>query len=114
MKYPGHVIKEGESNTTIVESIQAELNAHGCGPLEGLGVFGPKTKASVKLFQARNVDSEGDPLKQDGKVGPLTWGALFGHETIPVATNPASPYLFAVLETAASQVGVREDPRNSN
>jgi len=36
--------------------------------------------ASVKLFQARNVDSEGNPPKQDGKVGPLTWAALFGVE----------------------------------
>ena len=69
MNYPRRVIKEGESDKTIVSTIQAQLEARGCGPLDKTGVFGPKTKASVKLFQARNVDSEGNPLKQDGKVG---------------------------------------------
>jgi peptidoglycan hydrolase-like protein with peptidoglycan-binding domain len=114
MNYPGRVIREGNSDKTIVRAIQAQLDARGCGPLDKIGVFGQKTKASIKLFQARNVDSEGNPLKQDGKVGPLTWGALFGDETIPAATGPASEFLTAVLAKAASQVGVLEQPRNSN
>jgi hypothetical protein len=29
-------------------------------------------KQAVKLFQARNVDAEGRPLKQDGEIGALT------------------------------------------
>lgn len=114
MRYPGRLTKEGEPDTAIVKAIQARLNALGCGPLDAEGVFGPKTKASVKLFQARNVDAEGRPLVQDGKVGSLTWAALFGNDTVPTATKARSPLLTAVLETAASQVGVREQPKNSN
>src|SRR4029453_5279088 len=114
MKYPGHVIKEGESDTTIVGGIQAQLDARGCGPLDKTGIFGPETKASVKLFQARNVDPAGNPLKQDGRVGPLTWAALFGDETVPAATEAPPPFLAAVLLKAGSQVGVLEQPKNSN
>ena len=66
MDYPGHVIREGETDRSIVQAIQAQLNAAGCGPLDGKGAFGPKTKASVKLFQARHVDSKGNPLKGRG------------------------------------------------
>jgi peptidoglycan hydrolase-like protein with peptidoglycan-binding domain len=114
MKYPGRSIKDGEQDKTIVRAIQTRLNELGCGPLDAKGDFGPKTKASVKLFQARNVDADGRPLKQDGQVGSLTWAALFGPDTVPVATQVASPLLAAVLSTAASQVGVLEQPKNSN
>jgi hypothetical protein len=114
MNYPGHVTKEGESDKTIVRAIQAQLEARGCGPLDKTGIFGSKTKASVKLFQARNVDSEGNPLKQDGRVGPLTWAALFGDEMVPAATEPSTEFLAAVLSKAGSQVGVLEQPKNSN
>jgi len=114
MNYPGHVITEGESDRAIVRAIQLQLDARGCGPLERTGTFGPKTKASVKLFQARNVDSRGNPLKQDGKIGALTWAALFGNDTVPTATEASSPFLAAVLAKADSQVGVLEQPKNSN
>src|SRR5262245_8814442 len=90
MDYPGHVIKEGETDKDIVRQVQAALNARGCGPLDRSGVFGPKTKASVKLFQARNVDSRGNPLRQDGRIGPLSWGALFGTDSLPVVAAPGS------------------------
>src|SRR5262247_1865696 len=102
MKYPGRVIKVGEADGSIVKAVQTRLNELGCGPLDAQGDFGPKTKASVKLFQARNVDSEGRPLKQDGEVGSLTWSALFGPDTVPVATGAASTLLDAVLKKAAS------------
>ena len=114
MEYPGRVIEKGELDRTVVRAVQAQLNAVGCGPLDGKGVFGPKTRASVKLFQIRNVDVHGSPLRQDGRIGPLTWAALFGAETIPVSSAPRSAFLEAVLATAASQVGVLERPRNSN
>lgn len=114
MNYPGYVIKAGESDRAIVKAVQLQLDARGCGPLERTGTFGPKTKASVKLFQARNVDSLGNPLKQDGKIGALTWAALFGNDTVPTATNASSAFLAAVLAKAESQVGVRETPKNSN
>src|SRR5262245_23532161 len=114
MDYPGHVIQEGEVDKTIVRQVQEALNSRGCGPLDKTGVFGPKTKASVKLFQARNVDSKGNPLRQDGRVGPLTWAALFGHDAVPSAKGPASPLLAGALREADSQEGVREQPKDSN
>jgi hypothetical protein len=114
MDYPGHVVNEGEPDAAIVQAVQLQLDARGCGPLESTGTFGPKTKASVKLFQARNVDSLGNPLKQDGTIGPLTWAALFGDDTVPSASDASSPFLAAVLDKAASQVGVLEQPQNSN
>ena len=114
MRYPGHAIVEGERDQTIVGAIQKQLSGRGCGPLEPNGVFGPETTASVKLFQTRNVDSAGVPLKQDGRVGPLTWAALFGADTVPIVTEPASPFLGAVISKANSQVGVMEQPKNSN
>ena len=81
MQYPRRVVKAGESDRTLVTAVQQQLLARGCGPIDAPGVFGPQTEASVKLFQARNVDGEGRPLKQDGELGPLTWAALFGEET---------------------------------
>ena len=114
MTYPGHVVKQGEADEQIVSAVQAQLLAHGCGPVDATGVFGPETKASVKLFQVRNVDAEGRPLKQDGQVGPLTWSALFGEQTVPGSTEPTSAFLDAVLSRADSQVGVLEQPKNSN
>ena len=114
MKYPGRLIKEGEQDRAIVRAIQTRLNELGCGPLDAKGDFGPRTKASLKLFQARNVDAEGRPLRQDGQVGSLTWAALFGPDTVPVASEVASPLLAAVLAKADSQVGVLEQPKNSN
>ncbi len=94
--------------------MQAELAARNYGPLDASGVFGPKMAAAVKLFQAQHVDGNGNPLKPDGKVGPLTWAALFGGEAVPTEGRAASPFLEAVLARAASQVGVVEQPRNSN
>ena len=114
MHYPRRVIKLGELDRTIVTALQRELLARGCGPVDGTGVFGAQTEASVKLFQARHVDGEGRPLKQDGELGPLTWAALFGDAMIPERTTASSQFLKAVLAHAASQVGVLEQPKNSN
>lgn len=114
MQYPGHSVKEGESDRAIVRAVQAQLLARHCGPVDAGGVFGPKTKAAVKLFQGRHVDANGQPLKNDGKVGPLTWAALFGEGTVHVEHVAASPFLVTVLATAGTQVGVLERPRNSN
>jgi hypothetical protein len=114
VKYPGHAINVGEKDKAIVRAIQDELNAHGCGPLDDGGIFGPRTKASVRIFQTRNVDGEGRPLKQDGVVGPLTWAALFGDDSVPSSSQAGSAFLDVVLRKAASQVGVLEQPRNSN
>ena len=114
MQYPRRVIKLGELDRTIVSALQQQLVARGCGPVDSAGLFGAQTEASVKLFQARHVDGEGRPLKQDGELGPLTWVALFGDETIQDRATPATQFLKAVLVQAASQVGVLEQPKNSN
>ncbi|HMF96378.1 MAG TPA: peptidoglycan-binding domain-containing protein [Vicinamibacterales bacterium] len=114
MTYPGHVVAEGERDNSIIDAIQKQRADRGCGPLDPSGVFGPETTASVKLFQARHVDAASVPLKQDGRVGPLTWAALFGHDNVPTVTDPTSRFLGAVLSKASSQVGVLENPNNSN
>ena len=114
MQYPRRVIKIGEDDGAIVAALHRQLLARGCGPVDDGDTFGVQTEASVKVFQARNVDQEGRPLKQDGEIGPLTWAVLFGDDTVPERTAPSSPFLEAVLTRAASQVGVLEKPKNSN
>jgi peptidoglycan hydrolase-like protein with peptidoglycan-binding domain len=92
LPFPGRIIKVGDPDRKIVKAIQHRLNEVGCGPVKETGVFdNEKTKNAVKLFQARFPDASGLPLHVDGKVGPLTWGAMFGfvlrvliHGVIPV------------------------------
>ena len=59
LPYPGRIIKLGEKDKDIVKAVQQRLNESGCGPLQGLGDFCPKTEQSVKLFQARFTDTDG-------------------------------------------------------
>ena len=40
------------------------------------GIFGPNTRKAVITFQGTHRDENGNPLAQDGIVGPLTWKAL--------------------------------------
>ena len=112
--FPGRVVKAGHSDQAIVLAIQHQLNELGCGPLEEDGDFGKNTKSAVKLFQARFTDTDGLPLKIDGEVGAITWAALFGAQSVPVSNNAESPLLARVLEVAATQVGVMEEPLGSN
>jgi peptidoglycan hydrolase-like protein with peptidoglycan-binding domain len=123
MQYPGRTIKAGETDAGIVIELKKRLNA-------ALGVdgnpdlrldpndpsFGPRMKQAVKIFQTRNVDREGRPLKQDGEVGLLTWESLFGTASVPAAGSPDNAYLGAVLALAGREAdgNVREVPRNSN
>ncbi|MGA1875002.1 MAG: CHAP domain-containing protein [bacterium] len=122
MEYPGRVIKAGEQNAEVVKALKMKLNE-----LMGIGIsgwrldpdnpnFGPKMKQTVKLFQARNVDAEGRPLKQDGQVGPLTWAALFGNKAVPISDTAGSQFLARVLQIASGEEAkkVREIPKNSN
>jgi len=79
------------------------------------GVFDRATQQAVRLLQARSVDGQGQSLKIDGVVGPLTWAALFGAHRIPsLAATPISAFMKATLSVALSQVGVMEDPPGSN
>jgi hypothetical protein len=114
MRYPGRVLKRGEADSSAVSALHQQLIRHGCGPVDDDGIFGEETEAVVRLFQVRNVDGSGRPLRPDGEVGPLTWAALFGADTVPVLRTAASPLLEAVLVHARSQLHVREEPSDSN
>ncbi|NBD19083.1 CHAP domain-containing protein [Aquabacterium fontiphilum] len=121
MKYPGRLIKMGEADARIVKALKNALNkalALRGGDAIVLDAdnptFGPRMKQAVMLFQARHLDDQGQPLRTDGEVGALTWAALFGTERVPQVDNAAAPFLAAVLDKAASQIGVLEVPRNSN
>jgi hypothetical protein len=123
MNYPGHIIKVGEADAAVVAALKERLNIMlGIGsdsPLRldpGNPSFGEKMKQSVKLFQARHVDAEGRPLKQDGQVGSITWEALFGPESVIDSDEAPTDYLARVLLQAAEEERkpVREIPVNSN
>lgn len=121
MRYPGHIVKVGEVDPDIVRAIKRRLNAT-LGSDTSLRLdpdnpnFGPRMKQVVKLYQSRNVDASGHPLKPDGQVGSLTWSALFGEGTVPNRDSAQSFFLELVLAVAAGEEAkrVREIPRNSN
>jgi hypothetical protein len=123
MRYPGRVIKMGETDAGIVNALKNQLNK----ALALTGdekivldpanpVFGPKVKQAVRLFQARHVDDEGRPLKTDGEVGAITWARLFGEKTVASTDKPADKFLGAVLAVALAEEAkkIREVPPDSN
>ncbi|WP_143304667.1 CHAP domain-containing protein [Chitinophaga vietnamensis] len=113
MDYPNRVIKAGETDASIVTAIQQRLTELGVGDLQSTGIFGPKTVAAVKQFQASHTDSYGNPLIADGKVGPITWAVLFGTPVTQPAAAP-TPLLAKAVEVAKGQIGVMEVPPGSN
>lgn len=123
MKYPGKIIKVGERDPEIIRALKLRLNK--VLALEPAGpswldpaepVFDETMKRAVKLFQARNVDERGVALVQDGQVGSLTWGAMFGTNTVVVDREVRSALFADALRIASAEeaAGVREVPRNSN
>jgi hypothetical protein len=114
MNYPNRVIKAGETNKAIVKAVQQRLNEVGVGPVEVIGVYGPKTTNAVKLFQATHRDQNGNPLEIDGKLGSLSWTALFGTDTVTVTEDVTGTLLTETLKIAQREVGVMEDPPGSN
>lgn len=123
MNYPGRIIKAGEQDANVVRALKQRLNevlGLGNDPLTRLDPedanFGPKMKQTVKLFQARHVDGEGRPLRQDGEIGSLTWAALFGDDSVPASDTSSDGLLAQVLSVAAAEEAkqVREVPVNSN
>lgn len=115
LNYPGYALKPGILSPSTIRAVQQRLNRVGCGPIPVTGVFDRATQEAVRLLQARSVDGQGQSLKIDGIVGPLTWAALFGAHRVPsIVTTPVSALIRATLSVAASQVGVMEDPAGSN
>lgn len=123
MQYPGHLIKVGESDAAVVKALKVQLNRDpGIGQDPKLRLdesndqFGPKMRQVIKLFQARHVDPEGRPLKQDGEVGAITWGVLFGSQAVPHQGFSPFPLLNQLILVAQGEEArrVREVPPDSN
>ena len=114
LPFPGHVLTMGSWDSANVRALQKRLTELGCGPLEEDGVFGADTLEAVEFYQVRTVDGHGQPLAVDGRVGPMTWAALFGEATVPPIADPPTPLAAAVLGVAGKEVGVLEDPIGSN
>src|SRR5207237_4769575 len=114
LPFPGRIIKRDEPNEDIVRALQHRLNEVGCCPIDEDAGFGDHTEGAVSLFQARFTDNDGQPLKIDGEVGPLTWARLFGVQTTPRIITPPTDLAAAVLDLARAQIGVREHPLGSN
>jgi CHAP domain/Putative peptidoglycan binding domain len=113
--FPGRIVKAGDSDKETVKKIQHRLNSVGCGPVTEDGIFDKdRTEKSVKLFQVRFPDVNGRPLVVDGKVGQLTWGAMFGASTVPSSLNAPTELTKAVIDFANTQLHVRENPLGSN
>jgi hypothetical protein len=114
--YPGRVVKVGDTDQSLVKKIEQRLNAVGCGPINEDGIFDKlETERAVKLFQTRFTDTDGNPLKSDGQIGPLTWGAMFGASFVPSTPHAsASPLAKEVIAFATTQIGVLEQPLGSN
>jgi hypothetical protein len=113
-RYPGRIVQLGATDRDVVVLLQERLLARGCGPLAFTGVFDARTRSAVRLFQGRFPDRTGVPLVVDGKVGPLTWEALFGDDSMPGRTTTEDALLARVVKLAGDEVGVLEVPPGSN
>ena len=78
------ILQKG-SRGGAVALLQTRLNALGydCGAADG--IFGDKTDAAVRAFQAAN------DLPRDGIVGEATWNALNAASTTPAPQQPTTP-----------------------
>ncbi len=113
--FPDRIVKVGETDKALVRLVQERLNSLGCGPLKVNGVYDKaRTERAVRLFQGRFADVTGRPLEVDGKIGSLSWGTMFGADTVPASTRAPSKLIVAVLKFARTQIGVMESPRGSN
>lgn len=115
MQFPGRIIKAGEKDGEVVKALKATLNETlGLTGEQSLAInnpnFGPKMTQAVMLFQARNVDSQGTPLKTDGEIGSVAWEILFGPGSVPVTTDTEDALLSEALKMAQAEqaAGVQE------
>jgi hypothetical protein len=113
VSFSGRVLAAGQTGPDVL-AVQRRLNQLGCGPIAEDGAFGPATQEAVELFQMRSADHLGSPLRVDGKVGPLTWAALFNSPLLPEVTTAPTPLLVETLKVAAGEIGVMESPLGSN
>jgi hypothetical protein len=114
MLYPGRIIKQGEADPAIVKALAQALAAQGYAVTSPPGAFDAAFASTIKLFQSQHVDDGLRPLQVDGKVGSLTWGALFATAPARPAVAPATGLAASALARANSQIGVMEQPIGSN
>lgn len=88
---PSIEVVEAALSTTQVKTVQTKLKRWGYYTGSVDGVYGPKTKAAVKLFQKRNG------LSVDGVVGPKTAAALGMTISSSSTTNSVSNSDMALL-----------------
>jgi hypothetical protein len=114
--FRGTPLHRGEFGSEDVKALQSRLNDLRFGPLVVDGDFGEGTENAVLHFQARNSAVDGRPLAIDGEVGATTWAALFGPGAVfsTQAFDPNAPMRQLVIDVAASQIGVVEQPHGSN
>lgn len=111
MDYPGRIIEMGESDDTLVVAIR-----HRLGLDTQQSDFDMDMAQAVMQFQSRHVDNSGAPLKVDGRIGALTWEALFGTASVTYHADADNDYLARGLMVAGGEADrkVREIPRDSN
>lgn len=112
VSYPGSPIRAGNSVAVVIDQIQGALESNGIGGLTR-GQFDAAMTSAVKLFQSRQVDQAGVPLKVDGVVGRFTWTALFGSPSTQ-ATGIIAALPAQVLSVAITQIGVMENAGQPN
>ena len=114
--YPGSPVRRGQTGSADVKTVQSRLNDLKYGPLVADGDFGEATENAVCHLQARNATATGQPLDITGAVDASTWSVLFGPGAIysTASFNASLPLRQLVLDIAASQIGVVEQPRGSN
>jgi hypothetical protein len=80
------------------------------------GDFGEGTQNAVFHFQARNSTPDGKPLHITGEIDATTWAALFGPGAVFASADfdRDAPMRQLVVDIAASQIGVVEQPHGSN
>lgn len=117
MNYPGHILTIGDTNQAAVAAVISALRTRGYGLPAGTNGFDAHVAMMVKVFQSQHADVAGRPLVADGTVGPMTWGALFNASpapAAPVVPPPPTGLAVAALGIAVTQIGVMEQPINSN
>lgn len=119
--FPGRYLLSGLRHDPDVIVVQQRLAELRCDPGVVDGTYADSTRLAIMLFQARSVDLSDEPLEIDGVVGPKTWGALFGPDSINLETHgqtskTAAPGVLgrAALEVADDEIGVMEVPPGSN
>lgn len=75
---PEPVKKKAQGNgVRLLQEILKDFSHPPYDPGPADGDFGSRTEDAVKAFQNDNIDFDGNQLKVDGRVGPITWCVLW-------------------------------------